>query len=258
MWGRPFLHTSRQGSALSRWIRKTPEAFKTTSHSSANRTSPWLLWQPQWHANWNSMCCYHGNVLCSMATKDFWCTCSHTVCARSCLTAADSLRLNQQEWFLLFKFPPLLLRKVTLQHPLTEMSEHRGCKGMCPTVEPYFPALDSATAVRFAPVCPAVLIMLDLGSEEFTLRLSEYLQIRRSAVNSAFFFSDMISICQRVGVSGSHVTFIPLWPAAALASTSVSHTEKTESCSRCRNSHLAAKLNTPVAQRHLLIIVAKF
>lgn len=109
-----------------------------------------------------------------------------------------------------FQVSPLLLRKVTLQHPLTEMSEHRGCKGMCPTVEPYFPALDSATAVRFAPVCPAVLIMLDLGSEEFTLRLSEYLQIRRSAVNSAFFFPDMISICQRVGVSGSHVTFIPL------------------------------------------------
>lgn len=136
---------------------------------------------------WNSMCCYHGNVLCSMATKDFWCTCSHTVCARSCPTAADSLRLNQQEWFLLFKFPPLLLSKVTVQRPLTEMSEHRGRKGMCPSVEPYFPALDSAAEVRFAPVCPAALIMLDLGSEEFTLRLSEYLQIRRSAVNSAFF-----------------------------------------------------------------------
>ncbi len=65
--GLPILHKSRQGSALWKVTKENTRSIETTSRSSTNPTAPWLLWQPEWHANWNSMCCYHGNVRYRMA-----------------------------------------------------------------------------------------------------------------------------------------------------------------------------------------------
>lgn len=50
--------------------KENTRSTETASRSSTNPTSPWLLWQPGWHANWTSVCCYHGNML---YRKDSWC-----------------------------------------------------------------------------------------------------------------------------------------------------------------------------------------
>lgn len=153
-------------------------------------------------------------------------------------TATDSLQLNQQEFFYFSTFK-LCSGKWAYSICSVKCQSEEAVKGTClSAAEPYFTALDSAAAVWFAPVCPAVLIMLDLASEEFVCRLSEYLQIRLSAINSAAFRHDLnLSICW---ASGSDI-MLPLWPAVALAftdCTSASYIKKAGWYSCCIETHI--------------------
>ena len=56
--GLPFLHRSRRGCALWKWLRNIPEALRPQDAGSANPASspPRLPWQPGWHANWKTPC----------------------------------------------------------------------------------------------------------------------------------------------------------------------------------------------------------
>lgn len=133
--GLPSLRESRQGGALPEWIRNIPEAFKATSRNSASRTSPGS---------------YDNHSVTQIEAP-----CVVTMGMRS--TERHQRPLEH-------------LQKSGGGHRVQRPSEEPQRNVSQSWALLLLPWILSA-AVWFAPVCPALLIIPDLGCEEIKCRL---------------------------------------------------------------------------------------